>query len=101
MEIFPDAAHLPALESALTHPNPAIHRTAQRALVTQYQTPEWEALLIRLLSADQIFARSAGVTLLAARAGKSMSIADALRARLAVEADETLQAQINAVLNTT
>ncbi len=50
MELFPNPAYLPYIEQAVADTEPQVRQQARRTLAVQKQTPDWEALLIRLLS---------------------------------------------------
>lgn len=58
MELYPDAAWLGPVERALGDAEAKVQRQALRALVAQYQTPAWEALLVKLLDSTSAAARA-------------------------------------------
>jgi HEAT repeat protein len=98
MELFPAEAHLPILERAVVDESPAVREQARRSLRLQLQTPAWEAVMIRLLEADDVEARSQAIERLSRR--KSDRARQALRARLASETDPGLREKLESVLQT-
>ena len=57
MAFYPDAAYLQPIERAIGDLDPKVRPQALRAVAAQYQTPEWETLLIRLLDSSDSAAR--------------------------------------------
>ena len=92
MELFPAEGHLPFLERAVTDESPAVRKQARRALRCQLQTPGWEAILVRLLDADDIDARAQAIQSLSRRT--SDLARGALQNRLANETDVTLRRKL-------
>jgi HEAT repeat protein len=98
MELFPAEAHLPILERAVMDGSAAVREQARRSLRLQLQTPAWEAVMVRLLDAEDAAARAQAIESLSRR--KSEPARQALRTRLASETDGMLRIKLEEALGT-
>ena len=96
MELFPDGRYLPVLERAAQQETGNLRRQALRSLITQIQTPDWEAILIRLLDSPEETVRAAAIESLSRR--RTESAHQALTEHLPREANPDLQARIRQTL---
>lgn len=78
MELFPDESHLDRLVSAVADADPGVRAQARRSLITQKQTPAWEAAMIGLLQTGDAQMQEAAAKSLARR--KSDAAQQALQA---------------------
>lgn len=100
MELFPSEEYLPRLERAVfdtnSDTNSNLRDWARRALATQLQTPGWEALMIRLLDAEDEETRKQAIESLSRR--RTDTARQALRDRLAREPNEMLRNKLQEAL---
>jgi HEAT repeat protein len=97
MELFPDERYLPTLEQVLHQESGRLHRQALRSLITQYQTPDWEAVLIRLLDSGDDDVRAKVIESLARR--RTDTAQQALRHHFPRETNPDLQDKIQQSLD--
>jgi HEAT repeat protein len=96
MELFPAEAHLTVLERAVRDESPAVREQARRSLRLQLQTPAWEAVMVRLLDAEEVETRAQAIERLSRR--KSDAARQALRARLTKETDPALREELESIV---
>jgi hypothetical protein len=97
MTLFADASHIPVLEpiAAQVELSPRLRAQALAAMARQWQTPDWEAAMIRLLAARPTATRAQAIQSLSQR--RTDSARAALETRAAVETDPTLKEQLQAL----